>query len=290
MKHSTSFCAKNPFNGYRYVSLIPNFSTSTLEHLIPKTMKSKSFLLFTFLTWVIFTKAQFTPSCVPHNGLQAYWPLDIAYTGNDSWAGTPGTVYGASLAPDRFGNPNRAYYFNGTTDSIITLYAGVLGAQARAVSFWAKSAGASPAVGMYAVTWGSSNPGERFGCGIDYPSGCTSAGAAYCTAAHPMLGTGTSNNAWHHYVFQFSGIAPNNTVGSIQIYQDAVLVGPTTPSTTPGSSSVDEGTIINTMNTGGFNVRFGKANYPMTQSLLTGYLDDIGIWDRMLDTCEIKRL
>lgn len=253
-------------------------------------MKSKLAAILVFLLCRLMVIAQFTPSCVPHNNLRGYWPLDATHQGNDSWANMPGIVYGATLTTDRFGTPNAAYYFNGLTDSIVTSYAGVLGTQARAVSFWAKTAGANPAAGMYAVTWGSNNQGERYGCSIDFPTGCTSAGGAFCSAVHPQLGSGTSDNKWHHYVFQFSGVSPNNTLGSVEIYQDAKLVGPTIPSTVPGSFSLMENTVLNTTNNGSNNVRFAKVNYAPNESLLQGALDDIGIWDRMLDTCEIKKL
>ena len=253
-------------------------------------MKIKPFLLSICFFGALLTHAQSTPSCVPHNGLQGYWPLDNIHQGNDSWSNIPGSVYGVTLATDRFGASNAAYYFNGISDSIVTTYPGVLGTHARAVSFWAKTPGANPAAGMYAVTWGSNSIGERYGCSIDFPSGCTSAGGAYCSAVHPQLGSGTSDNSWHHYVFQFSGISPNNTLGSVEIYQDAKLVAPTIPSSVPGSYSLLENTVLNTVNPGGYDVRFGKVNYFANESLLQGYLDDIGIWDRMLDTCEIKKL
>lgn len=54
---------------------------------------------------------------VPTSSLVAYWPFsgnaqDISGNGNH------GAVTSASLAPDRFGNPNQAYYFNGATSRI----------------------------------------------------------------------------------------------------------------------------------------------------------------------------
>ncbi|MBK7031388.1 MAG: hypothetical protein IPH45_20325 [Bacteroidales bacterium] len=54
---------------------------------------------------------------IPTNGLSAWYPFngnanDLSGNGND------GTVNGATLTTDRFGNPNSAYSFNGTTDFI----------------------------------------------------------------------------------------------------------------------------------------------------------------------------
>jgi hypothetical protein len=53
----------------------------------------------------------------PLNGLVAWYPFNgdaIDASGN----GNNGTVHGATLTTDRFGNANAAYYFNGTTDYI----------------------------------------------------------------------------------------------------------------------------------------------------------------------------
>jgi len=52
------------------------------------------------------------------DGLVAYYPLEG--NANDiSGNGYHGTVYGATLTQDRFGNPNRAYQFDGVNDYIL---------------------------------------------------------------------------------------------------------------------------------------------------------------------------
>lgn len=57
------------------------------------------------------------PSYVPSNGLIGYWPFngnanDVSGNGNN------GTVNGATLTTDRFGNPSSAYNFDGIDDWI----------------------------------------------------------------------------------------------------------------------------------------------------------------------------
>ena len=57
------------------------------------------------------------PSYVPTNGLVGWWPFngnanDVSGNGNN------GTVNGATLTTDRFGNQNKAYLFNGTSHKI----------------------------------------------------------------------------------------------------------------------------------------------------------------------------
>lgn len=54
---------------------------------------------------------------IPTSGLNAYWPLDgnaNDYSGNAN----NGAVNGATPTTDRFGNPNRAYAFNGFSSRI----------------------------------------------------------------------------------------------------------------------------------------------------------------------------
>lgn len=51
------------------------------------------------------------------SGLIGYWPFN-GNANDESGNGNNGIVNGASLTFDRFGNPNSAYYFNGTSDYI----------------------------------------------------------------------------------------------------------------------------------------------------------------------------
>jgi len=75
-------------------------------------------LLFLFTFCALFVYAQQNiPSYVPSSGLVGWWP----FTGNaidSSGNGNNGTVNGAVLAADRFGNINRAYNFDGTSSFI----------------------------------------------------------------------------------------------------------------------------------------------------------------------------
>ena len=74
------------------------------------------FLVVVFMGFINFMNAQL-PSYVPTNGLVGYW----GFTGNANDAsgnGNNGTVTGATLTADRFGNANSAYSFNGSTSYI----------------------------------------------------------------------------------------------------------------------------------------------------------------------------
>jgi hypothetical protein len=49
------------------------------------------------------------------NGLVAHYPFN-GNANDESGNGNHGTVHGAKLTQDRFGNPNSAYYFDGIDD------------------------------------------------------------------------------------------------------------------------------------------------------------------------------
>jgi hypothetical protein len=61
---------------------------------------------------------RYTPSpALPTNGLVAYYPFN-ANANDESGNGHDGRIAGASMVTDRFGNPNSAFSFNGTSDYI----------------------------------------------------------------------------------------------------------------------------------------------------------------------------
>ena len=57
------------------------------------------------------------PSYVPTNGLVGWWPFN-GNANDESGNGNNGTVNGATLTADRFGNANSAYSFDGVDDYI----------------------------------------------------------------------------------------------------------------------------------------------------------------------------
>jgi hypothetical protein len=72
------------------------------------------------------------------NGLVAYYPF--AGNANDAIGTNNASVVGATLSPDRFGNPNQAYYFNGIDNYIqIPDSTNVFASQDFTVSMWFKS-------------------------------------------------------------------------------------------------------------------------------------------------------
>ena len=83
-----------------------------------------------FLLGTLISVNAQVPSYVPSNGLAGWWPFsgnanDVSGNGNN------GTVNGATLTTDRFGNPNAAYSFDGINDYIRCTSTGVAGSGSR---------------------------------------------------------------------------------------------------------------------------------------------------------------
>ena len=77
----------------------------------------KLLLVLTLALCAPMTFAQSLPSYVPTNGLVGYWGFN-GNANDESGNGNNGTVNGATLTTDRFGNSNGAYSFDGTTNYV----------------------------------------------------------------------------------------------------------------------------------------------------------------------------
>ncbi|MFM8432121.1 MAG: hypothetical protein ACKOA1_04920, partial [Bacteroidota bacterium] len=79
----------------------------------------KLVLLGVFTLFSIVLTAQI-PGYVPTNGLVGWWPFN-GNANDESGNGNNGTVNGATLSSDRFGNSNSCYSFNRSTDNYIDI-------------------------------------------------------------------------------------------------------------------------------------------------------------------------
>ena len=103
-------------------------------------MKNKLLLLavgFALTTQMILAQV---PSYVPTNGLVGYWPFNGNANDNTGNVNN-GTVNGAALTSDRYGNANSAYSFNGLTSGILIPYSTIMSSLVSnfSVSFWIKN-------------------------------------------------------------------------------------------------------------------------------------------------------
>jgi hypothetical protein len=204
---------------------------------------------------------------IPTNGLVGYWPFN-GNANDESGNGNNGTVYGATLTTDRFGNVNSAYSFDGI-QYILTNFSGVLGNNDRTLTFWVKI-----------------KPGENGGIVSSY-------GGGYGTSFNPTSGPGSSgidisnstvtykalkkdDDSWHNYVYIFS-TQSGKSLNGLNIYEDGKLLTE----------------ILNSYNYSLYNVntssalpfKIGSDNWGTHLSL-----DDIRFYNRVLTQSEITAL
>src|SRR5438477_5279250 len=102
-----------------------------------KLFPTKLFLLI-FLSVNIHAFAQSNiPDYIPADGLVGWWPFNGNANDNSGQANN-GTVAGAVLTADRFGNPGAAYSFNGIDSKIDVADAASLRCRKLTLSAWIK--------------------------------------------------------------------------------------------------------------------------------------------------------
>lgn len=223
-----------------------------------------------FLSVTVF--AQLPPN-IPASGLVGYWP----FTGNandQSVNLNNGTVNGALPTTDRFGNPNAAYNFNGTSDHInVPNNSTLSGFNDMTISVWvnmSQFSGIQAIVSkwFYNLNCGGNSDTYAFSLQNNMLVSATNNNNVGGFTAPQTFNTGDLN-VWKHFV-----LVSNSTLGQQAIYINGVLIG----------TGAVSGTICNTTNP----LIFGAA-IP-TFRWFKGKLDDIGIWNRVLTNCEIQQL
>ncbi len=186
-------------------------------------------------------------------GLVAYYPFN-GNANDESGNGNNGTVSGATLTTDRFGNANSAYYFNGQ-NAVITTTKGHFGLDNKlSISLWVNiPAGTSNTeYFVYCSDGGVWQQGDQIGLAIFHP-GTASASATI------------TYGGWHHFAGTFDGT-------TIRAYLDGTPAG---VYNWPGPLS-DAGEAL----------RFGYYNNVYWQ----GNLDDVRIYNYTLSASEIQAL
>ena len=212
------------------------------------------------------------------SGLIGYWP----FTGNANDAsgnGNNGTVTGATLMADRFGNPNAAYNFSGSNQFITCPNINAInGLSSATFSVWVKINGnnswtnCSLGCAQYLISRDADYSSTCIG--INYgPINKIFGGRIGANGNGVGVGsTGTYTMPqpnWHNIVFSIGG-------GFLKFYVDGVFNSSTTfNGVIPSSSS---------------NLFFGKLPVGGYEYYLNGNLDDIAIYNRALTHTEVQEL
>ncbi len=209
-------------------------------------------------------------------GLELWYP----FTGsaNDmSSKGNNGTIHGPILTADRFGNPNSAYSFNGTSDYIeINNVSLPSGNSSRSFSFWA-----------YIIPQANQSWNAILSYGN---SAATSAGTQCCVlitvnsadidfrnfagfnnTISPIL-----SNTWKHIVITYN----QNNINDIRIYIDGILL-PTQYLNYNNITSINTSVYPTAL--------IGKCTF-IYPYYFNGKIDDLRVYSRVLTKSEVSYL
>lgn len=201
------------------------------------------------------------------SGLVAYYPFS-GNAGDSSGNNNHGTVNGATLSIDRFGNPNKAYNFDGVDDYIVATASQDMASQVKSISVW-----------IYQATNFCQNEFLALGDASSTTWGCIAGNGCLVLNYGRSCTNNISQNfpisfslaAWHHIVFVSTGVN-----GKTSMYLDGNFIGEGTTASSVGSCSTSK-------------LYFGVDIYSLPE-YLNGYLDDVRIYKRALTQEEISYL
>ncbi len=214
------------------------------------------------------------PCNILNNGLVACYPFN-GNANDETSNGNHGTVVGASLTSDRFGNANSAYYFNGI-DNYIVMDADSLPTAERTVSLWFNAI----SVENHPVTLAYGG----YSCGQSWFEGINHGGPKYVLESHcegnliEATYTDEPVGQWYHWVIT------TDSVGS-KIYIN-------------GSVVATDNIFVNDTYVSGKDLAIGVCVAPSGIAPYTdpnvgyfnGKIDDIRIYDRALTASEVFKL
>jgi hypothetical protein len=245
-------------------------------------MKSTiKFLLFTVIV-LVFTSNTFSqvPNYVPTNGLVGYWPFN-GNANDESGNSNNGTVNGATLTSDRFGNASSAYEFFGS-NWIECAYNPILnvGTGSFTISCWATKVGGNTFQHFVTRNEITSYPNAPASYALRYQgSGVGMYSSGNPSSSNGSIATSTLLNLsnWNYFVGVY-----NSVNATISIYVNGVLSISAPIASNPQSYNNNGGLF--------FGVEHPTVSLPSGPNFLTGKLDDIGIWNRALTPQEITNL
>jgi len=187
-----------------------------------------------------------------------------------------GTVNGATLAPDRFGNPNSAYYFDGVDDYIEVLDNPLFDFATNSISYWAKieTYSANSSYNRIVISNQSGSGTSQSGFNVWYVNadgGLRLRNGASGSFGGTSIGSASNLNQWYHVVYTWDGLNGNS-------YVDGVIVS--------SGSSANASIGANNL-----SLLIGKANWVNINSEpFHGWIDDVNIYSCALTQQEVDSL
>ena len=237
------------------------------------------------------------------NGLVGYWPFN-GNANDESGNGNHGTVNGATLTSDRFGNANRSFLFNGNQNNITISNLHQNNILEYSVAGWFKIDPAVFGNGGGTVLAGntplSSPAGLRLGLtGNRALSDCGKVHNIQWQVeegwnTNGILGVDPNriynDNNWHQFVSTFSSNTGLINASAFKMYIDGYLISSETfQQHWPPGSGFSMGFNVNApINNGTLPVVIGNHNGFIDG--FKGNLDDISIYHRTLSATEVQQL
>lgn len=202
------------------------------------------------------------------DGLVAYYPFN-GNANDESGNNHNATVYGASLATDRFNKPNSAYEFDGYDDYINTF--STFDFNYRTISFWANAYeidGTGYGKGIPLVQDSEEN---TYGIVVAvFGEGALYLNAGGANAYDLCIKNNVSKNTWYHIV-----LVRNNTQLLYYVNGELIYTG---PSSSLSSSANPYKYLL-----------FGSGR-TRTIQFFNGKVDDVAVYNRALSASEINLL
>jgi len=222
---------------------------------------------FTIILGIVFVQLSLFAQ-IPTDSLVLYLP----FNGNaidESGNGNDGTINGATLTEDRFGNPNSAYHFNGTSDYIEISDDNSLDLTTNfTISVWYKTD--DPNQINQAILGKARNSNELTGYNIIYHTSSDSIHMGLNdNVSNIGIGVSRSNYSsyWHHLV--------SVSTDSLLIYIDGKLIDVNNISISLLNSN-------NSLFIGCENLHLGR--------YFNGNIDNIRLYKKVLTPCEVRAL
>lgn len=233
--------------------------------------------LFAFILITFYSNSQI-PSYLPSNGLAGWWPFN-GNANDESGNGNHGTVNGANLTGDRFGNINNAYEFDGISSYInipTSTNLNLIGD--FSISSWIKLTSSTPTNSHQFIM--SKNAGltgqGTWHLALESQNSLPyqvhyNADPCFCLATMGGSLSQIDNVLWHQVIVTYTSIT-----NELEYFIDGNLVY--------SSTQFDYQNQVTA-----YDLLIGKENVGI-QGFFNGKLDDIGIWNRALNDCEIHDL
>lgn len=218
------------------------------------------------------------------NGLVGWYPF--CGNANDmSGNNNHGTVIGATLAPDRFGNSNMAYYFDGVSNSIVIQNSNSLNVDSLTIVTFirpdpglgqailvAKSDSTNATSYSYHLNYEALWSGNQGFCAAWGDGNCSPPSSINASVVFAPQGLFNSSN-WNMASMKIY----SNGYG--ELYKDTTLVG-------SGSTGIP----LVSCNSPSSTVRIGGVWWPGHPQRFKGHIDDVFIYNRPVSQAELAQL